>query len=65
MIGYEMDSSLARVYTTPKTSHMKNLKLNEKMTWMSTWQHFWLRGGRSSFLSNLKQETWPLEKLQL
>ena len=37
MIGYEMGSSLAEVYSTTKASPVKNLKHGQP-----TWQHFWL-----------------------
>ena len=33
-IGYEMGSSLARVYTTVKTSLVENFDMDEKIAWL-------------------------------
>lgn len=42
MIGYKMGFSLAMVYITSKISTVENFKLDEKMTWLLTWQYFFL-----------------------
>ena len=58
MIGYEMGSSPAGVYTMAKT--WRTSRMDENMTWLSTW-HDVLLGGllqRSSMSGNLK----PLDK---
>jgi hypothetical protein len=42
MIGYKMGSSLAMVYIIFKRSHVENFNLDEKMTWLLTWQYLFL-----------------------
>ena len=44
MIGYEMGSSLARVYTMAKTSPMKNFKLEWKNDTAANMATFFARG---------------------
>ena len=69
MIGYKMGSSLAMVYTTSKTSPVENFKLDEKMTWLLTWQYFLLeevsRGQVSWATSNSLTRNLASGELQL
>ena len=57
MIGHEISSSLVKVYTTTKTSSLKNFKDGCKNDMGANMATFFARGGvlqRSSFLGNLK-----------
>ena len=70
MIGYEMSSSLSRVYVIAKTSLVENSKHGWKNDMVANMATLFVRGvlWRSCFLGKLQtliQETWPPENFIL